>query len=109
MKRGNWLVKLLKLIADKKSFHPIVFKDGINVIVGKKTTADKKVDGNTFNGVGKSLIVHLIHFCLCSNKIDTLEEKLPNWTFTLFYARILPQRQNSFITICAAARGRMEY
>lgn len=78
-------MRLLKLIADKKSFHPIVFKNGINVIVGKKTTADKKVDGNTFNGVGKSLIVHLIHFCLCSNKIDTLEEKLPDWTFTLFF------------------------
>ncbi|MBQ3018061.1 MAG: DUF2326 domain-containing protein [Clostridia bacterium] len=79
-------MKLLKLTADKKSFHPIEFKDGINVIVGKKTTPDKKVDGNTFNGVGKSLIVHLIHFCLCSNKIETLENKLPNWTFTLLFA-----------------------
>ena len=72
-------------MADKKSFHPIVFKDGINVIVGKKTTLEQKVDGNTFNGVGKSLIVHLIHFCLCSNRIKTLEEKLPDWTFTLLF------------------------
>lgn len=79
-------MKLLKLIADKESFHPIIFKDGINVIVGKKSTPDQKVDGNTFNGVGKSLIVHLIHFCLCSNAIKTLEQKLPDWTFTLVFS-----------------------
>lgn len=79
-------MKLLKLIADKESFHPIIFKDGINVIVGKKSTPDKKVDGNTFNGVGKSLIVHLVHFCFCSNAIKTLEQKLPDWTFTLFFS-----------------------
>lgn len=83
MKKGNLNVKLIKLIADKETFHSIEFQDGINIIVGKKTNPSNEVDGKTFNGVGKSLIVHLIHFCFCSNKIKPFEEKLPDWTFTL--------------------------
>ena len=79
-------MQLIKLIADKESFHPIVFKNGINIIVGKKTNPSNKVDGKTFNGVGKSLIVHLLHFCLCSNKIDPFKQKIPDWTFTLFFS-----------------------
>ncbi|MCH5198143.1 MAG: DUF2326 domain-containing protein [Oscillospiraceae bacterium] len=79
-------MQLIKLIADKESFHTISFQKGINIIVGKKTNPSNKVDGKTFNGVGKSLIVHLLHFCLCSNKIDPFEEKLPKWTFTLFFS-----------------------
>lgn len=86
MKRGNLSMQLIKLIADKDSFHPIMFKKGINIIVGKKTNSSNKVDGKTFNGIGKSLIVHLIHFCLCSNKIIPFQEKLPEWTFTLFFS-----------------------
>ena len=78
-------MRLIKLTADKETFHPVVFKDGINIIVGKKSNPSIKSDGNTFNGVGKSLIVHLLHFCLCSNKIEALEKSLPDWTFTLEY------------------------
>ncbi len=79
-------MRLIKLTADKETFHPVVFKDGINIIVGKKSNPSIKSDGNTFNGVGKSLIVHLLHFCLCSNKIEALEKCLPDWTFTLEYS-----------------------
>lgn len=61
---------LLSLGANKNTFHPIQFKDGINIIVGKQVAPHDKNDGNTYNGVGKSLIIHLIHFCLGSNKID---------------------------------------
>lgn len=79
-------MKLIKLTANKDSFHPVIFREGINIVVGKKTNPGNTVDGKTFNGVGKSLIIHLLHFCLCSNKIDTLEQKLPEWTFTLFFS-----------------------
>lgn len=79
-------MQLIKLTADKNTFHPVIFKDGINIIVGKKSNPLAKSDGNTFNGVGKSLIVHLIHFCLCSNRIDALEKCLPDWTFSLEYS-----------------------
>ena len=79
-------MQLIKLTADNESFHPIEFREGINIIVGKKTNPSNIVDGKTFNGVGKSLIVHLVHFCLCSNKIEPFKEKIPDWTFTLFFS-----------------------
>lgn len=81
-------MQLIKLIADKESFHPVVFRSGINIIVGKRINPLNKVDGKTFNGVGKSLLVHLIHFCFCSNRIKPFEEKLPDWTFTLFFSHL---------------------
>lgn len=79
-------MRLIKLTSDHKSFHPVEFHDGINIIVGKKSNPDVKDDGNTFNGVGKSLIAHLLHFCLCCNKIDSLEKSLPDWSFTLQFS-----------------------
>lgn len=76
-------MKLLSLGANKNTFHPIQFKDGINIIVGKQVSPHNKNDGNTYNGVGKSLIIHLLHFCLGSNKIDAFTVNLPGWEFTL--------------------------
>lgn len=76
-------MKLISLTANKETFHPIYFHDGINIIVGKQITPTNKNDGNTYNGVGKSLILHLIHFCLGARKISSFEEKIPDWEFTL--------------------------
>ncbi len=77
-------MKLLSLRANQPSFHPIIFnKNGINIIVGKQVAPHNENDGNTYNGVGKSLILHLIHFCLGSNKIDSFSQKLSGWEFTL--------------------------
>lgn len=102
MKRGYWLMQLLSLRANKASFHPIIFKDGVNIIVGKQVAPLDENDGNTYNGVGKSLTLHLIHFCLGSNKIDSLGVHLPGWEFTLrfkidekeYYATRSTERQN---------------
>lgn len=79
-------MKLISLTANKPTFHPIIFKDGINIIVGKQLSPHNKNDGNTYNGVGKSLTLHLIHFCLGSNKIDSFTTKLPGWEFTLKFS-----------------------
>lgn len=76
-------MKLLSLRANQPSFHPVIFKDGINIIVGKQVAPHTENDGNTYNGVGKSLTLHLIHFCLGSNKIESFSQKLPGWEFTL--------------------------
>lgn len=76
-------MKLISLKANKASFHPIIFKNGINIIVGKQVSPHDENDGNTYNGVGKSLTLHLIHFCLASNRIDSFAHKLPDWEFTL--------------------------
>ncbi len=79
-------MKLVSLTANKSSFHPVIFKDGLNIIVGQQAASSAENDGNTYNGVGKSLILHLIHFCLGSNKIDTFTEKLEGWKFTLTFS-----------------------
>ena len=76
-------MKMLSLRANQQSFHPIIFHDGINIVVGKQVSPHNENDGNTYNGVGKSLIVHLVHFCLGSNKIESFATKLPDWEFTL--------------------------
>ncbi len=76
-------MKLKNLCANKPSFHPIIFNKGLSIIVGKQASPHNENDGNTYNGVGKSFVLHLIHFCLGSNKIDSLSKNLPDWEFTL--------------------------
>ena len=83
MKGGYYVMKLLSLTANNPAFHSIFFKDGINIIVGKQVAPHTENDANTYNGVGKSLILHLIHFCLGSNKIDSFATQLSGWEFTL--------------------------
>jgi hypothetical protein len=76
-------MKLKSLTANQSSFHPIIFNEGLNIIVGKQARPHNKNDGNTYNGVGKSFVLHLIHFCLGSNKMDSLAKNLLDWEFTL--------------------------
>lgn len=76
-------MKLKCLRANQSSFHTINFKEGLNIIVGKQASPHNENDGNTYNGVGKSFVLHLIHFCLGSKKIDSFTNNLPNWVFTL--------------------------
>lgn len=83
VREGYCVMKLISLSANKPSFHPVIFKDGINIIVGKQVAPHNENDGNTYNGVGKSLTLHLIHFCLGANRIDSFMKKLPDWEFTL--------------------------
>lgn len=76
-------MRLLELRANKTSFHTVTFnRSGVSVIVGRKKSqsTDKR---NTYNSVGKSLIVRLIHFCLGTNEIVEFQKKLPGWQFSL--------------------------
>ncbi|MDO4926747.1 MAG: DUF2326 domain-containing protein [Turicibacter sp.] len=74
---------LKKLSANKEEFHSIEFKPGLNFIVGKRENPTEKKLGDTYNGVGKSLIIEIIHFCLGSKPIAVFEECLNDWIFTL--------------------------
>ena len=51
-------------------FDPIVFRDGVNFIFGKKDADSSK---ESLNGIGKSTILEMIDFCLCSdfNRVST--------------------------------------
>ena len=64
-------------------FHTINFKNGLNFIVGRRENPAMKYLKETYNGLGKSLTIEIIHFCLGSNKIDAFKENLQGWIFTL--------------------------
>lgn len=74
MKGDCCVMRLISLTANQKSFHPIIFKDGINIIAGKQVTPHNENDGNTYNGVGKSLTLHLIHFVWDQEKLNLLRK-----------------------------------
>jgi uncharacterized protein YydD (DUF2326 family) len=79
-------VKLISLSSNKSSFHEIRFnRAGISIILGKQANPEQSDSQKTYNGVGKSLVIALIHFCLGSSKVDELKEKLPGWDFSLAF------------------------
>ena len=77
------MFKIIKLAANKETFHEIVFKDGVNIVLGKQKIKTKENKKNTTNGIGKSLIIKIIDFCLASDKVKEWETPLAKWIFTL--------------------------
>lgn len=79
-------MKLIELSANKDSFKTVSFNEkGISLIVAEQTNPHETDTTNTYNGVGKSLIVLLIHFCLGAKKkhYESFVNKLPDWFFYL--------------------------
>ena len=79
-------MKLISLTSNKASFHPVQFKDGVNIILGKQACPIKVNNGKTYNGVGKSFIIYLIHFCLGAGNSSSSIQKLSGWTFSLTFS-----------------------
>ena len=79
-------MQLKRLSCNQKTFREINFKPGLNFILAKKSNPQDKDTKITHNGVGKSLIVSLIHFCLASNSNEEFEKKIPNWEFVLEFS-----------------------
>ncbi|OWU67699.1 hypothetical protein ATO2_14260 [Roseovarius sp. 22II1-1F6A] len=70
--------------ADRASFRTVHFEPGFNVILADRTKDSTKRD--TRNGLGKSTLIEIIHFCLGSGAQKTnplMVEPLKGWTFTL--------------------------
>lgn len=67
---------------DKPSFKSIKFDPGFNVILAERTKESTIKDSR--NGLGKSTLIEIIHFCLGAKKGETLSKpELNDWTFTL--------------------------
>jgi len=73
-----------KISANKPSFKTVEFHTGFNVILADRV--DNSTDKDSRNGVGKSSLIDVIHFCLGSypgpNKGLRIEELL-DWTFQM--------------------------
>lgn len=79
-------MRLVRLEANHESFHTVKFNtSGVNLIVAKQKNPEASDRGKTTNGVGKSLMVTLINFCLGSNKNEKLAKAIPDWEFTLTF------------------------
>ncbi len=81
-------MRLISLSANQQSFKTVNFnKTGASFVLAKQSNPEHADKNKTYNGVGKSLLVALINFCLgagAGNKITkSLQQKLPDWCFTL--------------------------
>lgn len=69
---------------DKSSFREVRFKPGFNVILAERV--GEATDKDSRNGLGKTTLIEIIHFCLgaSTKKNEGLRVKeLENWTFIL--------------------------
>lgn len=79
-------MQLIKVSANQPSFKTVNFKkNSLNFIVAKQKDIESQSVGKTYNGVGKSLLVSIIHFCLGSRtqNYKSFCQKLPEWEFSL--------------------------
>lgn len=77
-------MRLISLKSNKDTFKTINFNpSGVSLIVGKQKDQTESTSGKTYNGVGKSLAIALVNFCLGSSKNKELESALPSWEFFL--------------------------
>lgn len=74
------MIHLIK--SNNPSFKTIKFKPGFNVVLAERTIESTNRDSR--NGLGKSTLIDIIHYCLGSQKGGTLRKKeLEGWAFTL--------------------------
>lgn len=66
-------------IFNGKKLEPVTFESGLNFIVGDKSESVKnKKEKNKMNGVGKSLLIESINFCLFKKLEDSRVSKIPD-------------------------------
>lgn len=77
-------MRLIRLTANKESFRTIEFNEsGISIIAAIRLSDDSK---KTYNSVGKSLALYLVHYCFGANSTDDFDQKLEDWEFTLEFS-----------------------
>jgi len=70
------MLKLHRLYSEPELFEPIDFLDGINLIFGETDETSEKT-----NGVGKSLSIEFINYCLLKKFSDCRVSKIPSEAF----------------------------
>ena len=79
-------MQLIKVYSNQITFKTVEFNPAdLNFIVAKQKNPGSIEKGKTYNGVGKSLLVRIIHFCLGAGLKDykIFCEKLADWEFYL--------------------------
>ena len=79
-------MQLIKVYSNKQSFKTVNFNpNGLSFILAKQKLPGVKEKGKTYNGVGKSLLVRILHFCFgaSSKDYELFCDKLESWEFYL--------------------------
>lgn len=77
-------MQLIKVYSNQTSFRTVEFnRTGLTFVIAKQKNPGTSEKGKTYNGVGKSLLVRIIHFCLGAEvkNYKTFCENLPGWEF----------------------------
>ena len=75
-------MKYLRLFSNKPTFKEVRFRNTFNVVMADKSEHATAKDSR--NGLGKSLLVEIINFCLGANLSETLKkEEMSDWSFSL--------------------------
>lgn len=75
-------MKLVKLSANKSSFKTIQFRKGFNIIIADRD--QDSGDKHSTNGLGKTLLLEIINYCLGGSPSETLKkEEIRDWIFSL--------------------------
>lgn len=79
-------MRLLRVTANVASFRTVVFnRSGLSFIVAARRHTGATNKTRTYNGVGKSLLLEIIHFCLGSEANAAFRQHLPGWIFSLAF------------------------
>jgi uncharacterized protein YydD (DUF2326 family) len=70
------MLKIKKLYTEPKMIDPVMFKEGLNIILGERDESSNKT-----NGVGKSLCIEFINFALLKQANDSRVKKIPKTIF----------------------------
>lgn len=73
-------LRLKKLSSTPEAFDPIVFTEGVNLVLGERVERGSGPQKNKVNGVGKSVFVDFLHFALCRGYQDTRVSRIPPGT-----------------------------
>lgn len=78
-------MRLIDLTSNQATFKTVRFnRSGISLIIGsRKDQSHGEDDSRSYNGVGKSLLIEIIHFCLGSSANTNFRQHLFSWEFTL--------------------------
>ena len=74
-------IRLIKLYSNPEIFKTIIFKNGINIILGQKVENSEQIQGKKNNGVGKSLSIEFINFCLLKEYNESRVSLIPKNIF----------------------------
>jgi uncharacterized protein YydD (DUF2326 family) len=71
------MLNIKKLYTEPGIIDPVVFEEGLNIIIGEKDESSNKT-----NGVGKSLCIEFINFALLKQASDSRVKKIPKAIFS---------------------------